>query len=342
MSRLLEGGRQHTFSARSEDERLDEGRYIELVTRRSAARSHEVFPRPERLLSELDHLVWHQDEPFGSSSVYAQSEVFALAASHGIKVMLDGQGADEQLAGYRAFFGARYAELWRSRRFAELLATMRAAGRAQSLSFAWSLMMLSDALLPEPVRQAARRNTGHAAAEPAWLDITRLGAAPADPYRPKARDIRELSDAQLTRTNLQMLLHWEDRDSMAHSIEARVPFLDHRLVEFVLGLPSEFKLHRDVTKRVLREAMAGIVPEAVLERRDKLGFVTAEERWMRAHPDPFRAAIAESVDRSDGILRPAALQLFDDVIAGRRAFDYTPWRLLCFGRWLDRMDIRTQ
>jgi asparagine synthase (glutamine-hydrolysing) len=255
--------------------------------------------------------------------------------------MLDGQGADEQLAGYRAFFGARYAELLQDGRVGELVRSMRSVRSGQGLSLAWSAMMLADTLLPETLRQAARGVTGHAAAAPAWLDITRLGALPADPYRPRPRTTAELSLAQLARTNLQMLLRWEDRDSMAHSVEARVPFLDHRLVEFVLGLPSEFKLWRDVTKRVLREAMNGVVPDEVLARRDKLGFVTAEETWMRAQPQRFRREIEAAVERSDGILRPRALQLFDDVIARRRPFDYTPWRLLCFGRWLRRMDIRT-
>jgi asparagine synthase (glutamine-hydrolysing) len=136
-----------------------------------------------------------------------------------------------------------------------------------------------------------------------------------------------------------MLLHWEDRDSMAHSIEARVPFLDYRLVEFALGLPEEFKIAGGITKRVLREAMIGILPETIRTRTDKLGFQTPEEEWMRESPTEFRAALQRAVDASDGIITPAALALLDDVAARRRPFSFLPWRLIAFGGWMERFGV---
>jgi asparagine synthase (glutamine-hydrolysing) len=138
-----------------------------------------------------------------------------------------------------------------------------------------------------------------------------------------------------------MLLHWEDRDSMAHSIEARVPFLDYRLVELALGLPEEDKLAGGVTKRVLREAMQGILPEEVRTRMDKIGFATAEEQWLRRErPDAFRAALRDAVAASHGILRPSALALLEDVIAGRQPFSFLPWRMISFGAWMRRFDVQ--
>jgi asparagine synthase (glutamine-hydrolysing) len=153
--------------------------------------------------------------------------------------------------------------------------------------------------------------------------------------------VQELSRTQLLSTNLPMLLHWEDRDSMAHAIEARVPFLDHRLVELVLGLPDGFKICGATTKMVLREAMRGILPDAIRSRTDKIGFATAEEQWVRYEaPKAFRSSLEEAVQASDGVLRRHALEVLDDIIEGRRAFSFLPWRMICFGAWMKRFDVQ--
>jgi asparagine synthase (glutamine-hydrolysing) len=337
MTRRLLGSSasQHTFSARSTDAALDEGKYIEAAAKASNAIAHEVTPDAARLFDDLDRLLWHQDEPFGSTSIFAQWSVFQQAAAQGLKVMLDGQGADEQLAGYRAFVDVGHADLLRQGRLLELGTSLLSSPRA----LARSAMGLADETLPETLRQVARRAGSRATSAPDWLDVERLGAAGDAAAAPRPRSLAELSLAQLTRTHLPMLLRWEDRNSMAHSIEARVPFLDHRLVEFALGLPDEFKLHRQTSKRVMRAAMRGIVPDAILARRDKIGFATPEEQWMRAHAPRFRAALAESVDAARGIVRPQALEHFDAFVARRRRFDAVPWRVLCFGRWLGRFNV---
>jgi asparagine synthase (glutamine-hydrolysing) len=137
-----------------------------------------------------------------------------------------------------------------------------------------------------------------------------------------------------------MLLHWEDRDSMAHSVEARLPFLDYRLVELALGLPEEAKLAAGVTKRVLRDAMQGLLPEEVRGRMDKIGFATAEEQWLRhERPQEFRAALRAALEASQGVLRPQALEHLEEVIAGRRPFSFLPWRMISFGAWMRRFQV---
>jgi asparagine synthase (glutamine-hydrolysing) len=340
MSRLLGGAaRQMTFSSRSEDDRLDEGPYIEEAVRAAGVEGHDVWPTADALFSSLDELVRQQDEPFGSSSVFAQSEVFALAKRHGATVMLDGQGADEQLAGYRTFLGPSYADLFRHGRALDLLRSMAGARSLQRLSYLWSAQSLADTLLPEQLRQSARRMFGHASSEPDWLDIGRLDVEACDPYAPRARSVNDLSLAQLTRTNLQMLLRWEDRSSMLHSVEARVPFLDHTLVEFTLGLPTEYKLSAGLTKRVLRRAMEGMVPAPILARTDKIGFATPEEMWAKANAGWFREEVAAAVESARGVLRPSAVTLTDAVLDGRHPFDFTVWRMLCFGRWLRAFQV---
>jgi asparagine synthase (glutamine-hydrolysing) len=141
--------------------------------------------------------------------------------------------------------------------------------------------------------------------------------------------------------NLQMLLHWEDRSSMAHSIEARVPFLDHRLVEFALALGNDHKLVGADTKRVLRRAMHDVLPPAVRERRDKLGFATPEETWFRG---PLKPLICDGIEatlrRFPGLLDARATRaLAGDMLGGRRPVDFTLWRIVNMGLWGERFGV---
>ena len=145
----------------------------------------------------------------------------------------------------------------------------------------------------------------------------------------------------LTATGLPMLLHWEDRNSMAHSVESRLPFLDFRLVELVMGLPAEFKLAGAITKRVLRTAMQGILPEKVRNRMDKMGFVTPEEIWMREEaPDLFRAELRRAIEASQGVMTAKAADRLEAVIAGREPFSFLIWRMISFGRWMERFAVK--
>jgi asparagine synthase (glutamine-hydrolysing) len=337
--------RQKTFSACATVKRFDERDYIDEVVRHTGTDAHYVYPRLDELFPLLDRITWHQDEPFGSTSIYAQWHVFALAAANGVKVMLDGQGADEQLAGYHNFFAPRFGSLVRRLRWITLARELETTARLHGRSVQWSARYALNNLLPEWLRQPLRRLVGHAGTRPAWLDLAALGAAPRDPYlasgAARSHSVRAMSLSQITAASLPMLLHWEDRDSMAHSIEARVPFLDYRLVEFVLSLPDEYKIADGMTKRVLREATRGLLPERVRTRVDKMGFVTPEEVWLRQEsPALFRAALAESVALSRGIISRDMLALLERVIAGQETFSFLVWRCISFGSWLKTFNVK--
>lgn len=335
---------QRTFSARADDLRVDEGRHIAAVVSHTGAENLQVTPRASDLFDLLERVVWHQDEPFGSTSIFAQWHVFGLAARNGVRVMLDGQGADEQLAGYASFYPARFSTLLRERRWRTLGREMMAVRAAGRLSDKHLLGYAFGSLLPAALRTRLRSTLGHAAHEmPDWLALTELGAQARDPYAGlpgEGLGMQNVSRAQLTRTNLPMLLHWEDRNSMAHSIEARVPFLDYRLVEFVLGLPDYFKLAGADSKIVLREAMRGVLPESIRTRTDKIGFATSEEKWMRGEASAsFREALRQAIDASRGVVRPTAAKVMDDILSGARHFSHLPWRIICFGAWMERFGV---
>lgn len=330
---------QKTFSACADVKRFDEREFIDEVVRHTGVEGHYVYPELENLFSTCEAIIWHQDEPFGSTSIYAQWEVFKLAAQNGVKVMLDGQGADEQLAGYHSYFGPRLARLFKSGRWYSFYKEILAIRAVHGYPVRWAIQQSLNNLLPEVLRQPLRKLAGKTTAViPSWLNMKKLGAKAGDPFRmhsSKIGSVEELSYSQLTSSNLQMLLHWEDRDSMAHSIESRVPFLDYRLVEFVLGLPEEFKISNGVTKRVLRDGMQGVLPETVRNRMDKLGFVTPEEVWLRERsPDQFRKALREAVDTSCGLLNESALVLLEKMISGEMPFNFVIWRMISFGAWM--------
>lgn len=334
---------QNTFSAYSDVARFDERGYIEEVVRATGARAHHTVPDPDALLRELDALTWHQDEPFGSTSIYAQWCVFRLARQQGVVVMLDGQGADEALGGYLGYFGPRLAGLLRR---GAPLAFWREAAAVRSLhgqSWRMQSRLIANELLPGGLADRLRRMIGRTVNAPAFLDLARLGAVPRSPHRGAVdlRDpVRSLGLAQLASLNLPMLLHWEDRDSMAHGIEARLPFLDYRLVEFCLGLPEEFKIAGGWTKRVLREGMRDRLPGRIRERRDKLGFATAEETWMQgARRAQFLQLVDDAIDRSGGVLTPATKQKAERMLAGQEPFGFLPWRFISYGRWLERFNV---
>ncbi len=335
---------QKTFSACSEVGRFDERSWIDEVVGKTGVDAHYVYPSLDRLFEESPEITWHQDEPFGSTSIYAQWNVFRLAAGNGVKVMLDGQGADEQLAGYHGFFSPRLASLLRSLKWIDLVREVSGMRRLHGYSPMKAAQYLANGVFPQALRDLLRRTQGLTHRAPDWLNADALNCIPADPFAAldgkKSSSIQGFSKVQLTSSTLQMLLHWEDRDSMAHSIEARVPFLDYRLVEFVLGLPDDFKLAEGLTKRVLRVGMSGILPDRIRDRVDKLGFVTAEEVWMREKArDAFRARLDAAIDLSNGILKPSSRNLFEEMAEGIRPFNFQVWRMISFGEWLDRFGI---
>lgn len=165
---------------------------------------------------------------------------------------------------------------------------------------------------------------------------------PSSPYNNlrNERTVNEMSRVQLLYTSLPVQLHWADRDSMAHSIECRVHYLDHRLVEFLLGCPDDFKLKYGVTKRILRKAMEDKLPEKVAPRADKMGYVTLEEIWVKKDaPDQFMNAIERAVEQSKGNLKSDIIPVASRIIRGSAPYDPVLWRIISLGAWMDRFSI---
>lgn len=337
------GGRSKTFSARARDDAFDEGRFIEAVLGATRAVPHTVYPDADGLLADLSDLVWHHDEPFGSTSVYAEWCVFRSVAGASVKVTLDGHGADETLIGYTAFIGPQLGQLARRGQIGTLLSEIAAQRQLHRRSPGFLLSQLVDDLLPNALRDPLRRMLGRSHGSPDWLDMSRLQASPSDPFTAlgdHGHGIAGMSRAQLAGTSLPMQLKWADRDSMAHSVESREPYLDHRLVSFILGQPDAYKMQGGWTKRLLREALSDIVPPVITRRLDKMGFVTPEELWVRRdRPDAFRQALQQAATSARGLLRPEALAYGNAMIDGTVPFHNRLWRMICFGKWIERFQV---
>lgn len=336
-------GLQKTFSACSDEKAVDEREFIDVVVRATGVDAHRTMPSVDGIFPALPRITWHQDEPFISTSIYAEWCVFELVRSTGVKVTLDGHGADELLAGYHTFFGAHYAGLFRSLRLLGLVREALASRRIHGHGFSHSAQLALAVLLPEFLRQPLRRMAGLNATRPSWLDLGRLRAEDRDPYAGsglKTASVNRFSAVLLTRTSLPFQLHWCDRDSMAHGVESRAPFLDYRFVEFVLGLPPACKIGAGVTKRILRQAMKGVLPVPILNRMSKIGFATPEEVWIRrTAPDRFRKAAAEALEKSRGLLTPSLMDKVDRYLAGKPIPATMIWRVINFTTWMDRFSV---
>ena len=344
------GAKVNTVSACYAEKSVDEKPFMDAVVAHAHTEPHFIFPKAEDVFQRAADITWHQDEPFGSTSIFAQWCVFEEARRVGVKVMLDGQGADEQLAGYHGSFPYYMADLTRRRQFGQLLRTIVERNRYHGTSIRDQLRQYVVPLLPRGLagvlRQKHRQLTQHD-----WLgtDLLREKGNPTTAFQlasdelglPDVTDLRTLCLTLTYGSNLAMLLHWEDRNSMAHSIEARVPFLDHPLVEFNLALGNDHKIVGGDTKRVLRRGMAKILPEAVRERRDKLGFATPEQIWFRG---PLRGLIEEGIEatlvRYPGLMNADGVRaLAKDMLDGGRNVDFTLWRIVNLGIWGERFGV---
>ena len=335
--------RQKTFSARYDDARHDEGRFILSVVKAADVEGHTTYPAPAALRDHWQALFHHLEEPFASTSIFAQWSVFKLAREAGVTVTLDGQGGDELLGGYMGFFPPYFADLAAGLRWPTLAREYRAHVALHGMSPRHEARNILTNLLPAGIKA---RLKNQAAGGLGWLGRDFVAAAqPGAAARWLAADAgrSRLAGAlhrSLTFDPLPSLLRFDDRNAMAHSIESRVPFLDYRLIEFCFALPPEQKIRDGVTKFILRQAMTGILPEDVRMRHDKIGFSTPQDTWLRGELAPWLREVFISAEfRARPYFQPdAVLGLLDR--AGTEANATTLlWRCLAVELWHRAMGV---
>ncbi|MDA0194655.1 MAG: asparagine synthase C-terminal domain-containing protein, partial [Bacteroidetes bacterium] len=278
-----------TFSARFKDFIKDETRYQEYVINKTKAKPYFVYSESDVLNQELDKIFYHQEEPFGSASILVQYQVFELAKRNNVTVLLDGQGADEILAGYTPYYQTFFNEI-----------RMLNGERYDSETSAYINLHESNLINP-PQRPKRNLRTVLKTRAPRLVkvlnkikkefQVTPTGFLTKDFFRTYNKfpaplfeyDINSLNShlwAHTSSYGLGTLLRYADRNSMAHSREVRLPFLSHELVEFLFKMPSDYKINSGWTKYLMRKSFEGLLSDEITWRKDKIGYEPPQQKWM--------------------------------------------------------------
>jgi asparagine synthase (glutamine-hydrolysing) len=296
-----------TFSAVFPGFAKDESAYISLVTRHFSLENHQTTPGPADLVRDFEKLVRHQEEPFQSSSIYAQFSVFGLAAGRHVKVLLDGQGADELLAGYPKYYSWYWRELYRNDK--KTLALELAAAKDFDTPDDWSWKNRLAALLPVYAERYQKKRRAALQLDNKDLSKDFVRQSGISYYDiPSVGHLNGILYYNALMNGMEELLRYADRNSMAHGVEVRLPFLDHRLAEFLFSLPAHFKIRAGWTKWLLRKSAEPMLPTGIAWRRDKIGYEPPQHAWMQDRTLQEYVMEARRSLVKIGILDPAVLQ----------------------------------
>lgn len=320
-----------TITSCYDDKKYDEQIFSDEVSRATGFKAVKVFPQLNDFwnLGHLDKMLYHQDQPFNTASHYSEFNVFKTAKENQMIVMLDGQGSDEYLCGYGEFFIVRVKQLLRKGKWKEAqeLVSNKALHRNRSALAEWKAFIKTSVGYPFLNRLSSltgkKKNIW---LSDEWRKLAEKGVADFG-----ADSIRELSIEEIEHTSIPYQLHSEDRNSMLFSIESRLPFLCPRLVEFVIGLPDEYKIKNGYTKYVLREAIPEM-PEMIRKRKDKMGFVAPDATWIKQNHVVVRGELEEAICNT-GIFNQELLKQYDEFIAGDRKYDPLYFRVMTFNRF---------
>jgi asparagine synthase (glutamine-hydrolysing) len=333
------GGSFNTFSAVFPGFEKDESRHIHAVTEylsntttpKRQIRENFVEPSALGLIKDFETLCYHQEEPFPSGSIYAQYKVFALAKQQGVKVLLDGQGADETHAGYTKYIHWYLQQMAGKSRFIALQREKKKLLK-NKIPFNWGISNYLAAYLPSHAAIQLEQNEYQKTVQQPDINKDFLTALQGREWEGIRKPIiTKLNDILYFNTHtlgLEELLRFADRNSMAHGREVRLPFLSHELVQFVFSLPASFKIHDGWTKWILRKTMDKKLPDEIVWRKDKVGFEPPQQQWMQNEimQDYLHEAKRKLVKK--GILKSSALKkkITPKSANENNNFD---WRYLC-------------
>ncbi len=278
----------NTFSAVfGKGEASDESEYIDEY-RTIVKNMYFTSPKSNTFFDDFERFIDAHNEPVPDIGPYAQFKVMELASNH-VTVTLDGQGADEQLAGYHYFFGSYFIELIKQLKFTRLISeNVQYFKKHKSFN---ALKFFIYYLLPSTFQNKVNNQRFPSISKEFFDRNKKNYEINKMLYNPK--NLTNLL-VQHFEYKLEHLLHWEDLNAMHFSIESRVPFLDHRLVEATLSSPSRQKLYKGETKHILREALKDILPTKIINRKDKKGFSNPREKWFRT--EFFKVYILELIN----------------------------------------------
>lgn len=333
----------NTFSYIVPGHKQCEEGWIDRINQFTGAKAHKVSATGEDLARDLDHLIDLQGEPFTSTSAYAQYRVFQLAHENNMTVTLEGQGADELLAGYAGYPGHRMLSMLESGDVSGAARFARNWARWPGRSHGRAWQYLAAITLPDSMFGIASKAMGRSFT-PSWINAGALADAGVTMVferekkldSAKGRRVMERLASALTNRHLPGYLREGDRNSMQFSLESRVPFLTLPLANLLFSLPEHYLISRDgETKSVFRAALRGIVPDDLLDRKDKIGFETPESTWFMEKSDTVRQWLQTSHDIPFLNAR-ALLDQFDSIARGKAPCTTQVWRWVNFLKWYEK------
>lgn len=334
----------NTFSFIARDSEYSEERWIHIVNEAINARAHAITVAPDDIVADVDKLIVRQGEPVSNTAMYAQFRVFRLARDCGVTVTLDGQGGDELLGGYDGYPHARVRSLLRRGDVTRAWKLLRAQSQWPGRSGWRAVTRIVKEIAPPRLLAAGASMVGRSM-RPVWLRVGNCeqhGVQWRYYYQETSWSedmLRKSLAADATWRGLPNLLRYGDRSSMTWSIESRVPFCSRPIADFVFSLPEDHLAGDDGTsKRLLRDSMKGIVPEAIINRRDKIGFGTPESVWMRS----LRGWVTEILHQggdSKVLDTTIAALWWDEMVGGRRPYSILVWRWVNYLRWRSLLGI---
>jgi asparagine synthase (glutamine-hydrolysing) len=331
----------NNFCYIAEDEKINEEPWIDMINSASGAHVHKVSTNPQELQADLKRMIYMYDEPLPSTGNYAEYRLSRLTHDAGIKVLMSGQGGDEMLGGYLSYIGARLGSLLVQGKWMRAKRLISKAGALPGTSSKRIAMESLGYLLPRSI-QVMLRSFSDRDLTPPWLNMKAFNERGVEPtlliQGGKGKNLlRDNLYRSLYERGLAHMLRFEDRRSMAYSIESRVPFLTPKLSQFLLSLPEEYLISDEgTTKFVFRKAMEGIVPDKVLQRKDKLGFATPEKKWVMGVKDWVDDNLAGDVAASIPFIDRAFIQNnWQQMKQGDAEFSLYIWRVAVFIEWMN-------
>lgn len=333
---------QKTFSARFEGFAKDEGKFMNYVINQTKVEPHFTFPDDTKMLADLEKLCEHQEEPFASASIFAQWEVMKLAKENNVTVLIDGQGADEILGGYHYYYDMFFRELAQTN---PSLFEKELSLYQNNINPSYQYTAYQSPIekkydlktrLKRLVKQTYFGNADYQVGENTSIFHKDFWNEKMLKNNYQNKELRRFQDETNTNLNkilyyntmksgLQDLLRYADRNSMAHSREVRLPFLNHELVEFLFTLPNSFKISEAWTKILLRKTFESILPSEITWRKDKIGYEPPQQQWLNS------PVIKEMIEAGKTILK-------QEKILNTKADDIThlDWNFLMLGNFLKK------
>ena len=311
---------------------VDERPWAEKVIKKYPnIRWHTLSPVDEQLLDAFEKTHYYSEVPLSGSSYISQYFVMKLASQQNVKVLLDGQGADEYLAGYMHAFDRLIGQKLSKLQFVKAAKALYWHQKRHKLSPSqFTYLMLKSIIASTAGEQKffefafKNKHEQVMAINGQQIPFSINGAVTNNNFD-------HYLYHQVFTTSLPTLLHYEDRNSMAYSIESRVPFLDHRLVEFCFRLGNHEKIKEGETKKILRNALDGILPDPIKNRQDKKGFVTpGENKWLRG---PLKSLLNIDFSHHPFIDNQKAQKVIQSYLNGKNN-SLLAWRLVSLNYWL--------